>query len=434
MHGLVYGQSVDSLRIVLEYENNPTKRADVMYQLAYAKIFTNPVEADSIITEGILLANRNGDHNLLGNFFYLRGYQKEHLKQFHDAFIAYTYALAHHEQSNNLVQLAKCHEAIGRFNLIVGDVDAAKEQFHQAYLGYVSSQAWDLLANFQYRLGKASFDNKEWDEALIQFQQALAFYSKEQIPFKQSQLLVEIAYTYLQKGELSLFENYLDLADQIILENRSDIDHGFLDASIKNNRAVLAYRKGDHQKATALTIEALDLANEVNNPYLKQKFLNNAVELAIERKDFAIALDYIQESLSMNVDYNDQTFRTYKLAVQAHSALGNWEQALALEEERNALEVSEEQMNAAELKAQQAAAISMAQAELEVEAAHAKVQEARQRTWIIAGSILLACILIAYLFYRRMAFYRKEAWRHATNWPELQRKMDALEETLGMMG
>ena len=423
-------QSVDSLRVVLDYQTTSSDRAETLYHLAYALYASSPDEAETLIGEAIPLAQKSDKDNLVGKLYLLLGYQKANGGNTKEAYKAYAHAYPYLTQSEDHLRMAICLETLGRYQSIAGNAEQSKEYFQQAYTYYVKTEAWSYLANFQYLQGEVAYDDGLYQEAVNNFQQALAYYVKIENYEKQTTLHEDIARAYMMSGDWNRASHYLDLAS-LLLDQVPVSALPQLKASILNNQGILAENLGELENALAYTQSAIELMKGQENPELLSIFLNNAAHLYLKLNQPQAATKFIAEAMTLE---SQQRIETIALAVKAYSQLGDFEHALAMEHERNALEMNQQAAMEAEHKARQAAAITVAQAELQLQQAdERRISANRQWAWILVGIAALALLLI-FLMYRRMHFYRKEAWRHATNWPELQKKMDALEETLGMLG
>ncbi|MEL6537793.1 MAG: hypothetical protein AAFQ98_20395, partial [Bacteroidota bacterium] len=90
---LSYADVLDSLRVVLKYEQDEVSRIEILEQVARLTVTTNKEEAQSAILEGIALAEQNDWEEKVGLFHFLWGFKENHSKNFGEAFKQFSIAL-----------------------------------------------------------------------------------------------------------------------------------------------------------------------------------------------------------------------------------------------------------------------------------------------------------------------------------------------------
>lgn len=431
--GMIQAQNTDSLRVVLNYETNPEKRLETLYQIARMLVLTTPQTAREYMEEGIVLSQDYGFFQRHADFHYLKAYQAKQLGEYGLAYKHYYLSLKQNEQTGDLLKQAKCQESLGTLLIAQGLIAEAEDRLQEALVGYTEQQAWGLLANLNFRMGNLFKEQDRPHEALDRFQMALAYYSQEGNTLLTASMYEEIGNIYFALDDRSKNATFLDLAESTLGTDEGAAAQR-MRASILSNRAFLAYHEGKLAQALDHTEEAIDLFTDFGESYLKRTIYNNAALFSLDLQVPDQALAYLQAAEALRAEVtDDEHFRSLGLQVKAHIMKSDYAAALAVEQLRNQAEVSQKSAQRAQLQARQSAEMQAAQAQLAVMEADAHWRAERQ-TWALSIAVITLLIgLLVYWMHRRVRYYRAEALRRATHWPELQKRMDALEQTLSMM-
>ncbi|HAA13745.1 MAG TPA: hypothetical protein DCE41_19455 [Cytophagales bacterium] len=425
---------VDSLRVVLKYEQSTELRLQSLETLARLTLFNDSEESKAAIQEGIEITTQNGLTEKLGTFYYLWGYQDDYFHRYGEAYKHFYIAHQEFEKSGSRLLQAMSLEFLGYYLIMEQDYSLAEEYLNQAMNLYIEKEEYSALANLQYRLGQMYFDQQNWDIAIQYFQLSLAFYQKDENHLKVSVNQEMLARIEIEKGNLDQAEAYLSLTesslskinDNSVLEKR---------ASIFNNYALLAEKRQDTATAIQRIHQAYSVIENQKSPSLKRLILNNLAYWEIHGQgDYFSAKEHLELALEeTDLVLSEEFFRTYNLAVEAYTTAGDLERALALEKERNAFETSQQLAQLEQQKIKQTYEVMAAQAQLEVmDIQEARVAE-RQHWWIAIAGILLLAAAGVYAMYRKAMKHKAKAEANATHWPELNKRMQALEDALNVL-
>ena len=427
-----FGGVIDSLSVVLEYERSSSNRMEVLFQLSRAHIINGDYQrASAYLDEGIILATEETDHRYLSDFYYLIGYCHDHANELKDAYVAFKLSQNHQALAESTVSYGKPDLFIGKYLMDIGEYEEARAVYQNIEAAFLEQGNYLELGRVHEHLGFLYRRLNNYQESILEFTLAASFYQKAESP-------ALVAKCWAELGDNLRINN--ELQESIIYTKKAIEAFRILpDSAIKTTYAyhnlALAYLKMDQpEEAMQYLLPSYQSAQTIKlDP-------NERANIASTLADYWLAQNQTEAAkevlLSVSNQLSAEPTKWELEAVYKLSALyeQEGELALALSLERKAKEglVMRDNVLAARKEARQSADMQAAQVLLQLMQTEDDRRAANNKWWIASAIIVLVLGLITFYMYSRMAFYRKEAWRHATNWPELQKKMDALEQTLCM--
>ena len=424
----------DSLSIVLQFEKDPETKAKAFYQYARMKVLAEEENALQILTEGIRYADENASREILAKFYHLKGFY--HYENHELGLAYYDFSLAtpmYEELGGNELALAYCYKTLGRIKIKKGEFEVGEKYYAKASIIFLQLELANELADLHYHRGYNYREQARYSESLAEFQLALGYFEKEKLTRKIIDAMNEIGRVHRKMENRELAEANFQQA--WLLAEALGQEHNEIKGYVRNNQGLLALDQNDYEKAQWYFEKAISYVSNPQNPQ-RQTHIMNLARVYQSQGEYTKTTELLNQAIGQTEAKWKSADRlgAYDFLVEAYEAQGDIVMALAKEKERASYMIAKQDADALANDARMISEIEAAEARLTNIDLKAQSSSANQRYWIILISIMVAAIVISFLFYRRMMFYRKEAWRHATNWPELQKKMDALEETLGMLG
>ena len=324
-------------------------------------------------------------------------------------------------------------QLVSRIKIKKGEFEVGEKYYAKASIIFLQLELANELADLHYHRGYNYREQARYSESLAEFQLALGYFEKEKLTRKIIDAMNEIGRVHRKMENRELAEANFQQA--WLLAEALGQEHNEIKGYVRNNQGLLALDQNDYEKAQWYFEKAISYVSNPQNPQ-RQTHIMNLARVYQSQGEYTKTTELLNQAIGQTEAKWKSADRlgAYDFLVEAYEAQGDIVMALAKEKERASYMIAKQDADALATDARMISEIEAAEARLTNLDLKAQSTSANQRYWIILISIMVAAIVISFLFYRRMMFYRREAWRHATNWPELQKKMDALEETLGMLG
>ncbi|MEL6534968.1 MAG: hypothetical protein AAFQ98_06120 [Bacteroidota bacterium] len=428
-----FSSDTDSLMISLQYQEDPAERIQTLFLLGRKQVVLPDSSAWSTLTEGIELAKELGEPEYEGKFYYLLGYYHHRKNQYSEAYINFSLAEQTLTEAKEMEYATKAGIFLARYAMETGDSDFAKAKY-QFVAGKLMQHG--LIANLGFvyeHLGYLYQDEQEHDKAAENFKLAHNYF----LETEQFDLAIKSAYAVTEnllfEGELDEAELYLKKSIQI-LPNSPDTSLHAVRINFFHGR--VAELRGDPVKA----ISWFQLSGEgglKDFASIEYNFLrtNHIADYFLQQGLHQQALNLLVKQAQYVPEYpHDLALATLELLAKTYELMGDYQAALATERQFRQGVVAAQTAELQAQQARQASEVALAKLRLEMQD-NQRAFQANQGQWLL-GLLALALLGAAIWAWqwRITVRHRKKAEANATHWPELDRRMDALQRALNVLG
>ena len=251
----------------------------------------------------------------LGNFYLATNRQKLALE-------AYDQAVSEWEKTTLSAELARLHPLLAQLYYVSRDSGKALTHATAAAQILTPHGDQDSLAQVLNILGNLSADQGKNQEALVQYEQALAIYQKLGNQAAQGILLVNIGERFISSGDTQTGLKYLNQALPLLQKLE---DHTF-EANTRNSLGRVYLVQGKFQPALDELKLALKLATQTTNLGLQSMILTTIGNLYRLTGEQAKALATLNQALALSKESGDrrQTAGALLILARLHQTEGNW--------------------------------------------------------------------------------------------------------------
>ncbi|MEL6537791.1 MAG: tetratricopeptide repeat protein [Bacteroidota bacterium] len=428
----VQANTIDSLRVVLAYEEDPDSIIKTQYLLARELVYASEEEFMPVIESAETIAIQNTLYALLPKIFYLKGYYYHQNNNSLEAYKQYAHAKLWAESEGDPLILAMSNSALGFYLRKQGDYESANQLLNKSLALAIELEDWSLAASSQHELGRILSESENYSASENALLLALGYYKR--LGEKSSILLcqIDLGEVLRKNGDWeSARSQYLAVLSQAQDQHNAD----FLRGMCLNNLGQIEEHKGNLEQAKRYynqSAGAHTLSGETNYLLIS---MNNQANLALAQEDFeAVAqLTHSIEDIDPNAVDPEQLIHAFDLRSESLEKLGLIDLALKTERRRNGIETSYQLAEFEKEQVRQVYEVMAAQAQLEVmDIQEARIAE-RQYWWVAIVAILLLAAVGIYVMHRKAMRHKAKAEANATHWPELDKRMQALEDALNVL-
>lgn len=425
-----YGQ-VDSLKIVLEYQSGPEERIPTLYQLARELVIQGDTAAVSYMNEGADLCKRQQEYKTLANFYFLKGYFLDSQKRYTESYLAFTYASEVYKELGEIKQYGNSRIYIGQYLMEIAQLAAAETEYRELEAMMIEYGQDTEVGVIHQNLAYVYEKGDRLEEAIQELEAADYYFKKTEEMGYALRTQKKLADLYRDQGA---FDKAKVLYDQVLAANEGLTTT--LEAYTQFNLGMLFHAQGQPEKALAYMTQGYDYA------YSQWPAHSETFKMATVLGEFYLNAGKSNEALSileaqqahLGDKLGNPRLSFLEMVSKTYEAQGRWEDALVVERSYHNNKVGIVAAEQQAVLARQEAEIVLAQSIL-LEQAAAGNRSQLHTLWLLGICLLVIFASgISVFFYRKMIFFRRMAQQRSTNWPELQKRMDALEDTLGLMG
>ncbi|HAA23326.1 MAG TPA: hypothetical protein DCR93_37795 [Cytophagales bacterium] len=425
--------SLDSLKITLQYLEDPQEKMQTLYELGIQQIASVDNSIDGYLNNGLELAAKENDYVWLSRFHYLLGYRSHVFLAYHDAFVHFSTAKHLFQKTTDRQYQAKCEFFLAVYEHETGNFLAAQEGFTKVASVYLELGLLSDVAYVYEHLGYVEEDRGNTQEAIENFVLAYQYFLKDELyglaakqAYSVSGILVDLDEKLEAEVYLSKALDHLSRSnDSILHATRTYFFLGRLAESreqwdVANDYFQHSYTSGRMHYAG--WDDNFFRTNYMAEYYLKQNQLEVATAMLSEQAE------YVSEAPGENA------LRTLSLLAESYQTQGNLEAALTMERRVREGMVAAQTAKADAQRARQEAEVILARQSLEIEENQVAFVR-NQWNWVI-GLLLITMAFtgVGYYLYRLKEKHRKQAEANSLHWPEFGEKLQALEDALNVLG
>lgn len=427
-----HADTIVSLRIVLGFQEKSDERILTLYSLAHELSNQMDTSAFVYIEEGTELSLHTQRLEKAADFHYLKGYFQNNLSQYGSAFLSLTYASELYHQLQNW-QMAGYADLI-RAQLLfeAGERVAAEEVYRKVKVLFLAHGLDASLGYVHEHLGYLYEKSGDLESSLMEHLLALGIYSQQEqheLSAKENNAIANLFLTLERypEAEISLREVDRSL-EKVEFTSQQKAYKLFYSG-------LLSYHTGQQEEGLLAQKEAIDLAKKLalwQEDIYAMTAQYAGLLLASGKPEHAIAV--LERDMPAEENHSSEAhLEGLDVLASAYENLGNLEAALQIERARQAGMVSSQNAQSQALVARRSAEVALAQKTLADRDTVAK-NNAQQQYWVFIGiAAMILVLILVYAGWMRIRFYKRQAEQRATHWPELQRRMDALENTLSWL-
>jgi len=288
-----------------------------------------------------------------------------HWGDYNQALSQYLESLKFWEEMGNREGIAKSYNNIGMLYQELGEYERANDYYKKALLIFEDLKDHWFIVNMTLHIGDIYLQTDDYEKALEFFLQALEYEKTVDNKKLKAIALSNIGEVYSKMGD---FHEALDYQNKALILKKELGDKKRL--SITYSELGNIYKNlGDYTKALDFLIKGLELATEINAKYQINTSYKYLSDVYSSIGDYQKSLDFYKKYIEGSEDVN--SMESKKIIAQLQSQY----QLEKKEKENNALRNSED-LNEAKIRIQ-------------------------QLVIILAGIILIASLILAFVFRRR---------------------------------
>ena len=335
-----FSRNIDSLEIILQSnELSAVKRIDILNELSWQYVETNPVKAQKLAAQAIALAQKENNTKLLAIAYHRLGTALYNRNRLDSAKIIMAKAIPLVSDDNQL--LGGILQETGNIEADLGNYEPALQNYFQALQIFEKLNDLNKTGQTLSNIGALYINLGDYDKMLIYTEKALAIHRKTGYKMGIAANLTNMAdYYFLKKDSVktigllteaqklfhemnatinevnvlgsigdyySDFQNNQDKAIRIYEQSlklliRGDNNNFWMDGYRKISLAY--YRKTDYQKAIEYMQKAVEVTDSTNLDYVRMNY-------------YLLAYDYIglknsvkaTEALDKYVELTDRVYR-----------------------------------------------------------------------------------------------------------------------------
>lgn len=305
-------------------------------------------------------------------------------------------------------------------------------KFKSAAALLVSENREDLLAYLHENMGYLHLSTRAYAEANQEFALAYAFATKANNLAMQAKTAYTLANNLIYDGALEEAKVYLDKAAGHASELGSEIhilrthfNLGFYWRKAGNLIEAEAYYRSAYE---------MSLAYDPNPEDINFRACEYA-KLLINQDRFSEAGTLLEDRAAQYPDSPGKySLRVLSLLADLYQKEGKYAESLAAERKHREASVARSQAESQAQMARKESEITLALSRIDELEREAGLRKERQRWLLLVGLIALLGAGVWYRQWRITIRHRKAAEANATHWPELDRRMDALQRALNVLG
>ncbi|HAA15185.1 MAG TPA: hypothetical protein DCE41_27210 [Cytophagales bacterium] len=427
-----FGSSLDSLKVALQYQKLPEEQTQTIFYLSQAMMEQDLEGIDSLLSQGISIANTHQLYQWLGQLYFQKGRYYDQQRNFNDAYFNFALAEKISLDTDDFTLLGKSQIALGKYLTETNRTVEAAAKFKSAAALLVNEGREDLLAYLHENMGYLQISTRAYEDANQEFALAYSFASKAENLSMQAKTAYTLANNLIYDGLLEEAKVYLDKAEAHALALGSEIHQ----LRTYFNLGFYWRKVGNLEKAETFYQKAyeMSLAHDPNIEDINFRACEYA-KLLIGQERFAEAIS-ILEHRAQQIDSSPGKYslRVLSILANTYEQLGQFSQALATERHHREGSVARSISESQALMARKDAEVTLALSRLNDLEDKAGLKKERQRWLMLIGLVVIVGILVWIRQYRITVRHRKQAEANATHWPELDRRMDALQRALNVLG
>lgn len=252
-------------------------------------------KADSILSEGLKLAEKRKLKHLYSGFHCELGKNFDYQDDYTNALLHYKKAEQLLIQTDQLSDLAGINKNIGNIYLDTCEYEKAEKYYEQSLSVYEELDDKQSCASVLNNLGCLFYKQNDYEAALEKYLQALKIREELNDPHSEAFCVYNIGNFYLMYSDYQSALKYLNKSIEIFHTYNDD------NMLMKNyNSLGIAYRRnGEFQKAIDFYTKALGVSARLKNTTVTSKTLNNIAVLYEETSEPGKALSYYQQALEL---------------------------------------------------------------------------------------------------------------------------------------
>jgi|GEM_PF-6874024 len=424
---------IDSLRIVLGYQTEGKERLQSLYKISRAYLISGDTTGLPFWEECMELAQNRDDEQVMANLFYLKGYYERGFRANHaEAFVAFHMAKELYENLGDHKLLAATGLLIAEYYRNIGEYKTAENLYREVEVKLLEINDLREIGRLHEHLGVLHDIKDDHQKAIDEFNIAISYFNQTGSWNLLCSNLNTLGKIQERVGNTAEARISLSRAIQIsVSKSLTTIDGIYA----KFNLGKVIWKEGDLAKAQAQLEEAYGLAFDYQPAHtetfrmaqLLGEFYRETEQTQKETELLLAQAAYMPESP------NETQLLVYHQLVSLYRATQQWELALDVSEKLNAAQVAFATSALRAEDARQASEVSLARkilADREEEAAYRRAEQRWLWACVITALVLLA--VAGYIYFLKEK-HRKKALANATHWPELNKRMQALEDALNVL-
>lgn len=258
---------------------------------AFKNRLINPEQTLIGANKALKLAKKINYTDGIAESYRVIGVGQYYLNKIEAAVDSYLTALTYFKEGKNLEGEAKVYNNIGNLYRDI-DYDRSLENFNRSLKLARKLQIPDLIAGLYLNIGTVNQRKKNYNVALLQYQQSLAM-------FKSLNNIVGIIQSQQNLGLIYLNLKQLDKAEKYLIEARDQAKQNKLNNPIANINMTLtsvyiAQERFDEAEKTIK--EGLTYARLVKDSKIEYNYNLTSYDLENKRKNYRMALSYLQKA------------------------------------------------------------------------------------------------------------------------------------------
>jgi AraC-like DNA-binding protein/tetratricopeptide (TPR) repeat protein len=329
-------QEIDSIKNLLT-RSKDTVRVNLLNELSYKLVFSQPQEAEKTVRESIRLADqinfKRGHvraYQVLGISFDLRSY-------YPDAIDAYNSALTLLKQLDT-IQFAHRQLYAGLLNGL-GTVCYRQSKYQEALAYYLHGTSIaetfptrSQVAVLSVNIGLVYHDQREFDNAIAYYKRGLKFGQESGNKSVVGRAANNIGIIYKEKEEYTEAIHYYDLSLKIKKELN---DLSGIGATL-SNLGVIYKRLGNYDKALEYLQEASEIGLQTGDKLNRTNINDTKAEIYILTKQYRLAKELIDANYKLvkEIDTREPLLLVYERYMDFYKAQRQFEKAMEWQNKR----------------------------------------------------------------------------------------------------
>lgn len=425
----ILAETTDSLSIAIAYERDASVKAKLMYRQAHLLAMNGQNGAKDHLLDGLAFASKHGLEGLVANFHHLIAFYSFNQQNFGEAY--YHYSLAHRQFNvlNEPLFAARSAAMLGRLALNSGDLAQANHLYQEARVTFLALDSKIDLAAISYHLGYYYHAAGNWEKALAEVKLSAVYYSQLGDSVHLSELTNLLGYLHQKLGNEAMAVAYYHEALQMA---NTLPDANTTKAQIYNNMGLLLHEQNRVLDAEKAFQQGISLLKD-QSWALNDRIWVNYGRLLLQEERFQELLTELPQRIPFQTLWSEDQVGLCEIVVAAYAALGKHQKAWEWEKRRNTSEVSKA-WSMSQFSGPRGEEMRQAHQEI-VQIETANAQKQKNRMWVM-GAVSLACVLMLVLWvsFMRLRYYRRKAKEFTTHWPTFQVSINALEDAVSKLG